>query len=64
MDGDIDMSMTRKHFQAIAKVMQANRPPDEVEWRYWEQAVNELAGEFKRFNTHFDTERFKEACRK
>ena len=46
--------MTRKHFEAIAKTLRANKACEDLCWG--------MAQEFKQFNNLFDVNRFMTAC--
>jgi hypothetical protein len=67
--------LTRKHFEAIAKIISANRDfarwQDRVNPQSSQDAVNhtldcivnELGGVFKQENPSFKAEKFKDACK-
>ena len=46
--------MSRKHFEAIAETLRANKAKPEI--------CYELAYQFKAFNSNFDISRFLTAC--
>ena len=57
------VSMTRKHFNAIAAAI-ASSADDSRYDRYTRQLIaNQLATEFEQFNPNFDRARFIKACR-
>lgn len=50
--------MTRKHFTAIAAVLLGHKSDDPATEIARRKIAVDLAGELRRFNPHFDTQRF------
>jgi len=54
--------MTKKHFEAIAKILKRNMPQVDTEWevqvKSYHKAIIELANYFGEVNPNFDNARF------
>jgi hypothetical protein len=61
----LEARLTKKHFEAIAKVFAGEYSPhNTVEHENMRAALaKELANEFKQFNRYFDAAKFLHACR-
>ena len=56
------MSLSKKHFEAIAKVMKYNKPFNEKEKYVWDKITLGLANYFETQNNNFNCNRFLKAC--